>query len=225
MFGDLSRLPFYDADLEAAGTPLAVSEFRAAVMAAEHVVVVTPEYDGTVPGLLANAVDWLSRPARESVLQAKPVTVLSASPTPYGGSRAAGHLREVLNRLGTTVRPTGLSVPGAPTPEGARARPQVVAELGELLSRRHAPSPRTQHGVSKLRHPASQARTAPRLSNPDRTPLVDGNVRSAGVPVGCRIRDGRRYGRINASKTPSWSDPWLRSVGVRWPGRRWSAPR
>ena len=91
---DLRRLPFYDGDLEARGVPQPVAELRATVTAADLVVVVTPEYNGTVPGLLGNAVDWLSRPARESVLRGKPMLVLSASPIPYGGVRAAGHLRE-----------------------------------------------------------------------------------------------------------------------------------
>lgn len=132
---DLSRLPFYDADLEVEGTPLAVAGLRAAVSAADLVVIVTPEYNGTVPGLLANTVDWLSRPADQSVLRGKPVLVMSASPTPYGGTRAAEHLRTVLARIGAAVLPTGLSVAAAH--QRLRATdpdPQVVAALTNLLN-------------------------------------------------------------------------------------------
>ncbi len=90
---NLTTLPFYDADLEAAGTPAAVVDLRAEVMAADLVIVVTPEYNSTIPGLLGNAVDWLSRPPHHAVLRDKALLVLSASPTPYGGTRAAAHQR------------------------------------------------------------------------------------------------------------------------------------
>ena len=132
---DLHRLPFYDGDLEAAGVPEAVAQLRAAVTAADMVVIVTPEYNGTVPGLLGNAVDWLSRPPRQSVLRDKPVLVLSASPSPHGGTRAAEHLRAVLSRIGAAVVPAGLSVSAAHERLGpAGPDPQVVAELAQLLA-------------------------------------------------------------------------------------------
>ncbi len=132
---DLDRLPFYDADLEAAGIPAAVEQLRTAVAAADLVVIATPEYNGTVPGLLANAVDWLSRPARASVLAGKPVLVISASPTPYGAIWAADHLRAALTRIGAAVHPVGLSVPFAHQVLGAGAPDrQVVTALAELLT-------------------------------------------------------------------------------------------
>lgn len=132
---DLDRLPFYDAGVEAAGTPAAVEQLRTAVAAADLVVFATPEYNGTIPGLLANAVDWCSRPARASVLRGKPVLVISASPTPYGAVWAADHLRAVLTRIGAAVHPVGLSVPfghqvlGAGTPD-----PEVVTALAEVVT-------------------------------------------------------------------------------------------
>ncbi len=138
----LARLPFYDADLEAEGTPKAVADLRTAVSAADAVVVVTPEYNGTVPGLLGNAVDWLSRPPRQSVLQGKPLLVLSASPTRYGGTWAAEHLRAVLARIGATVLPAGLSVAAAHQRLGsAEPDPQVVADLTHLLTETLDPVP------------------------------------------------------------------------------------
>ena len=110
---DLDLLPFYDGDVEGRGTPTPVAALRAAAHAADLVVVVTPEYNGTIPGLLGNAVDWLSRPARRGVLHGKPVLVLSASPGQGGGARAAEHLRTVLGRLGAVVHPESLSVGSA----------------------------------------------------------------------------------------------------------------
>ena len=131
---DLNRLPFYDADLEAVGTPPAVAELRSAVAAADAVVIITPEYNGTVPGALGNAVDWLSRPPGQSVLRHKPVLVLSACPSRFGGVRAADHLRTVLSRIEAKVAPSGLSVPVAHQSLGERVDPAVAVELTNLLA-------------------------------------------------------------------------------------------
>lgn len=132
---DLTGLPFYDGDLEAAGIPAPVSDLRNAVERADLVVFVTPEYNSTIPGLLANAVDWLSRPRGKSVMLGKPVLVLSASPTPYGASWAAEHLRKVLTHVGAEVSPAGLSVGSAHERLGrAEPDPSVMATLTELLA-------------------------------------------------------------------------------------------
>lgn len=142
VFNDLTTLPFYDADLEAAGTPAAVGELRAEVMAADLVIVATPEYNGTVPGLLGNAVDWLSRPTHQSALTEKALLVLSASPTPYGGTRAAEHLRSVLARIGAKVHPAGLSVATAHQRlNSAGPDPQLLVDLAELLATTLDPTP------------------------------------------------------------------------------------
>jgi NAD(P)H-dependent FMN reductase len=134
---DLAALPFYDADVEALGVPRAVATLRQAVAEADAVVVVTPEYNGTVPGVLANALDWLSRPHGRSALQDKPVLVLSASPTRYGGVRAAEHLRTVLQRIGAAVATQGMSVPAAHRRLHEPVDPETVdrlaAVLGEVL--------------------------------------------------------------------------------------------
>ena len=130
---DLVALPFYDADVEAIGIPSSVTALRRAVGAADVVVMVTPEYNGTVPGVLANAVDWISRPHGESVLQGKPVLVLSASPSRFGAVRAANHLRAVLERIGAEVLPAELSVSAAHQRLGEPVDPGVVAQLADVL--------------------------------------------------------------------------------------------
>ncbi len=131
---DLTVLPFYDADVEALGVPGVVASLRRAVAQADAVVVVTPEYNGTVPGVLANAVDWLSRPHGQSVLEGKPVVVLSASPNRYGGVRAAEHLRAVLRRIGALVAPQGMSVSAAQQRLGEPVDPEVVDQVAAVLS-------------------------------------------------------------------------------------------
>ena len=134
---DLDRLPFYDGDVEAQGVPAPVAALREAVAAHDLVVVVTPEYNGAVPGLLGNTVDWLSRPHGESVLRGVPVVVLSASPTPYGGARAAEQLRALLGRLGAEVSPAGLSVGRAHQRLGGpEADPELLSELAAVLDPR-----------------------------------------------------------------------------------------
>ena len=131
----LDRLPFYDGDVEAAGAPAVVADLREAVAQADLVVFSTPEYNGTTPGLLVNAVDWLSRPYGRSALRGKPVLVLSASPGRGGGVRAAAHLRELLARVGATVSPGQLAVPEAGRRlGGSEADPALLAELGDVLA-------------------------------------------------------------------------------------------
>lgn len=134
VLADLHRVPFYDRDLEAAGTPEPVSRLRHAVATADALVIVTPEYNGTVPGVLVNAVDWLSRPPGHSALAGRSVLVLSASPTPYGGVRAAAHLREVLGRIGAHVDATGFAVGQAHTRLRATGTdPDLPGELTPVL--------------------------------------------------------------------------------------------
>jgi hypothetical protein len=83
---DLSPIPFYDGDVEAAGDPASVVALRAAVAEADGVLIATPEYNRGTSGVLKNAIDWLSRPALASVLRWKPVAVIGAS-TGRGGTR------------------------------------------------------------------------------------------------------------------------------------------
>jgi chromate reductase, NAD(P)H dehydrogenase (quinone) len=85
---DLSPIPFYDGDVEADGDPEPVAAMRAAVAAADALLIATPEYNRGTSGVLKNAIDWLSRPALASVLRWKPVAVIGAS-TGRGGTRRA----------------------------------------------------------------------------------------------------------------------------------------
>jgi len=107
----LTELPFFDQDLEST-PPAAVQALRAQVAAADTVVVVTPEYNGTIPGLLGNAIDWLSRgfDGQPAVLQGKPVVAVAASPGGVGGVRALVSLRTVLGNAGADLSDATLTV-------------------------------------------------------------------------------------------------------------------
>ena len=128
----LTALPYFDQDLEGGG-PAAVEELRAQVAAADAVVVVTPEYNGTIPGLLGNAIDWLSRPYGQGVLSGKPVLAVAASPGAVGGARAVVALRTVLGNTGAVLVGPPVTVDEVHTRlEGAPLQ-QLVAEIAGLL--------------------------------------------------------------------------------------------
>lgn len=101
-------MPLYDGDLEAAqGLPAAAITLRTMVHDHDAVLVVTPEYNASIPAVLKNALDWLSRPhAAEpgvSVWKGKVAAILASSPGALGGLRGLVHLRQILMNLGALV--------------------------------------------------------------------------------------------------------------------------
>ena len=104
-FFDIGTLPFFNEDLEAAGDPEAVRHFKEAISRANAILIATPEYNGAVPGVLANAIDWASRPTGRSVLRNKPVAVMGAVLGRSGSANAEAALRGVLSRVGAIVVP------------------------------------------------------------------------------------------------------------------------
>lgn len=91
---DLAEIPLYNGDVEAAGDPPGVAAFKQAIRAADAVLMVTPEYNHGVPGVMKNAVDWASRPARGAALGGKPVGIIGASPGMTGSARGQSQLRQ-----------------------------------------------------------------------------------------------------------------------------------
>lgn len=91
---DLANVPLYNADVEAAGAPSSVAHFKAAIDAADALLIATPEYNHGVPGILKNALDWASRPAGRSPLWQKPVGIIGASRGQTGTARAQSQLRQ-----------------------------------------------------------------------------------------------------------------------------------
>jgi NAD(P)H-dependent FMN reductase len=87
----LGDVPFYNEDIDAGSAPAAAAALRDRVAAADRVLVVTPEYNATMPAVLNNAIDWLSRPYGAGAIAGKPFGVLGVTPTPYGGKWAHEH--------------------------------------------------------------------------------------------------------------------------------------
>jgi chromate reductase len=102
VFDGLGELPLFDADTEGDEIP-AVRHLRERIAAADAVLFVTPEYNGSIPGVLKNAVDWASRPRGEAALLNKTVAVAGASTGQYGALWAQQDLRRVLGVAGARV--------------------------------------------------------------------------------------------------------------------------
>lgn len=109
VYDTLAAVPLFDEDLEQhepAG-PAGVRALRAAIAAADGLIIATPEYNHAIPGVLKNALDWLSRESPDGeVLSGKPVAVLGASSGPWGTRLAQASLRQVLHTCGALVMPT-----------------------------------------------------------------------------------------------------------------------
>lgn len=100
----IAGFPLYDGDLEAAqGLPPAVAALKERIVAADALLLVTPEYNNSVPGTLKNAIDWLTRPASDiaRVFGDKPTGLIGATPGPGGTRLAQAAWLPVLRLLGT----------------------------------------------------------------------------------------------------------------------------
>lgn len=111
-WGDLGSIPPFSEDNENDAGP-AVHALRAAIAEADAVLIATPEYNGSLPGQLKNALDWASRPFPDNVLRHKPVAVIGASPSPGGTARAQADARKVLTVIGAQVLDAEVLVPHA----------------------------------------------------------------------------------------------------------------
>ena len=107
----LEAVPPFNEDLEGGPAPAVVAELRSLIKGAAGVLIATPEYNGSIPGQLKNALDWASRPRRAAVLEGKPVATLSASPSRRGGAGAQADLRKVLGVIGAEIRGEEIAVP------------------------------------------------------------------------------------------------------------------
>jgi chromate reductase len=90
---DLEGIPLFNQDLENQ-PPQIVRDFKAKIRSADALLIASPEYNYSVPGVLKNAIDWASRPYGDNAFEGKPVAVMSASIGSLGGARAQYHLRQ-----------------------------------------------------------------------------------------------------------------------------------
>ena len=135
VFEGLAEIPAYDQDLEDLA-PEAVDELKAAIAAADAVLIATPEYNGSIPGALKNALDWVSRPLAETPIRSKPVAVIGASTGAFGAVWAQRELKKVLGLMSARVLDLELAVAKADRrladPE-AELREQLAGAMAELV--------------------------------------------------------------------------------------------
>jgi NAD(P)H-dependent FMN reductase len=131
LFDRLGELPFYNEDVDNDEVAEAVAALRAVAADADAALVVTPEYNGSIPGVLKNAIDWLSRPFGDSALKDKPLAVVGTAAGQYGGVWAHDETRKSFGIAGPrVVEELKLSVP-ATTFDGKH--PRENAEVAENL--------------------------------------------------------------------------------------------
>ncbi|MCY0931251.1 NAD(P)H-dependent oxidoreductase [Streptomyces sp. H27-H1] len=133
----IADLPYYNEDLDVGSGPAAVRAARGLLIAADAAIISTPSYNGAMTGALKNALDWLSRPWKESPLSCKPVALLTASPGIYGGADAQPDMRRVLERCGAVlIDHARVAIGNAEFlvgRDGTITEPSVVAELEGLV--------------------------------------------------------------------------------------------
>jgi chromate reductase len=127
----------FNEDLEAGVGAAGVAELRELIAGADAILVATPEYNGSIPGQLKNALDWASRPRDAAVLAGKPTAAISASPSPHGGARALADLCKILTVAGADLIETRLAVAQVHiqfTPGGRIADPGLRDTITQLIS-------------------------------------------------------------------------------------------
>ncbi|MGV0627273.1 NAD(P)H-dependent oxidoreductase [Mycolicibacter minnesotensis] len=131
LFERLGELPHYNEDIDGESPDAAVQALRSTAASCAAALVVTPEYNGGLPGVLKNAIDWLSRPFGDGALKGKPVAVIGAAMGRYGGTWAHADARKAIAIAGAQVPDDiELSIP-AKSLNGLA--PEESAEVGESL--------------------------------------------------------------------------------------------
>ena len=125
----LGDIPPFNEDAEHSPPP-AVVALKRAVADADAVLIATPEYNHSIPGVLKNALDWISRPIAENPMRGKPALVIGASTGMFGAVWAQAETRKVLGALGARV--TDEELPVAKAPYGLDDR-ELLTRLEELL--------------------------------------------------------------------------------------------
>ncbi|MDB5437360.1 MAG: NADPH-dependent reductase [Phenylobacterium sp.] len=137
-------LPLYDGDLEASAFPDAARELKSLFQSHQGFLIASPEYNGSVSGVLKNAIDWASRPTDGEALTAlsafrgKVAGLMAASISPFGGLRGITHMRQILATIQTLVATEQVLVPFAhgAFEEGGALKEQLPAQLlGGLAAR------------------------------------------------------------------------------------------
>ena len=138
IFEGLGDLPFYNEDIDNdADVPAAVTALRAVAAEADATLVVTPEYNGSIPAVIKNAIDWLSRPFGDSALKGKPLAVIGGAYGQYGGVWAHDETRKSFGIAGPrVVESIKLSVPFATlNGQHPREHAEVAANVRDAVGK------------------------------------------------------------------------------------------
>ena len=132
----LAEVPPYNEDQDIDPAPLAVQKLREAIAGADAVLIATPEYNASIPGVLKNDLDWASRPFPDNAFRGKPVAVIGASTSIFGAVWAQAELRKVLGAIGARV--IDVDLPISTAEEAFDAQFKLVSDeqhekLGEIL--------------------------------------------------------------------------------------------
>jgi len=111
-FDRLAELPFYSEHHDA-DAPQVVTDLREAIARADALLIVTPEYNASIPAVLKNAIDWASRPRGTASLAGKPIAILAATTSPGGAASARKHLHDILVRAHATPLETTIGIADA----------------------------------------------------------------------------------------------------------------
>ncbi|MFE7974988.1 NADPH-dependent FMN reductase [Streptomyces shenzhenensis] len=142
VFEGLAEIPFYNEDIDVEGNvPAAAAKLRETAQAADAFLLFSPEYNGTIPAVLKNAIDWLSRPYGSGGFSGKPVAVIGTAFGQYGGVWAQDEARKAVGIAGgKVIEDIKLSIPSSVT-RFAETHPsddaEVVAQLTEVVARLH----------------------------------------------------------------------------------------
>lgn len=142
LYEGLAEIPFYNEDIDVEGdVPAAATRLREAAAGADALLLFTPEYNGTMPAVLKNAIDWLSRPYGAGAISGKPVVVIGTAFGQYGGVWAHDEARKAVGIAGgKVIDDIKLSIPGSVT-RFAETHPadddEVAAQLTETITRLH----------------------------------------------------------------------------------------
>lgn len=152
LYTDLEQIPPFNED-KLEHPPAPVQSLREAVTAADGILIATPEYNSSIPGVLKNALDWLSRPLIESPLRNKPAAVIGASTGMFGAVWAQAETRKVLGAIGARTLDRELPIPTAHEqfrPDGRLADEDLERELAaaaqtltEAITQRARPTIKT----------------------------------------------------------------------------------
>src|SRR5256885_4042089 len=135
----LRGIPLYDGDVEAQGIPAAVSQLKEAIVVANGVLLVTPEYNNSIPGVFKNAIDWLSRPSSDikRVFGGRAFAIMCSSPGAFGTTLSQAAWLPVMRTLGTQTWFGGRAVlaraSGGFRERGAPKEPALEGQLKQVL--------------------------------------------------------------------------------------------